>query len=548
MTQTPATPRKTAVVTPAQAAAQLLAVQAAESSFLGFVKLLFPKYQLQPFQLDLIDKLDRLERGTLTNDAGQPCYKLMINMPPRHGKSWLATVLFPLYYMARRPFRHTMSVSYNTELAKTFGREVKRLSSEPSILQAFPDFAILRDTSASDHWTTTDGGNYFAISMDGTTSGRPANLLVIDDPIKNRSDAESATVRNKVWSDYTSAVAIRKQPDDEGQPPIEVVCLTRWHPDDLCGRIMETDEWKNGEWVHISIPAIRQVPSSLKRPRHRLDPSDPLYIPKHLNKPIKYVDAPVDAALWPDRFPLSELLKRKARDPREFESLYQQRPFIKGGNLIKSNWWRYRATVPNLADNPYAGIVIGVDTAFKDKTQNDYSVFAIAGARHDGDIDILDIIRGKWDFPALTKMATTINLRWRGRGLRGFYVEDKASGQSLIQTLRAEAGVSVIPVKVREDKVARAHNVTPLIEGGRVFLPKDATWLDDFISETVAFPSGKNDDQVDAVTIALDAISKMHIGDSTILNQPFNSSLSLNSQMSQTFTSTPITMFKGWGE
>jgi predicted phage terminase large subunit-like protein len=529
-------------LTPAQAARQLLLLKEAEDSFLGFVKALFPKYELQHFQLHIIDVLDKLEKGLLTNADGHPVYKVMINLPPRHGKSWLATTLFPVYYLARKPTRHVMSVSYNTELAKTFGREVKRLTQEPIAKQVFPDFAIKKDTSAVDHWMTEQGGNYFNISMDGTTSGRPANLLIIDDPVKNRSDADSPTIRNKVWSDYVSSVAIRKQPDEDGCPAIEVVILTRWHPDDLAGRIMAGDEWANGEWVHINYPAITKEKSGALIPRHMLDPSHPEYEAR--TGKIKYTRAEREVALWEARFPLSELIKRRSRDAREFEALYQQNPYVAGGNLIKERWWRYRSPEDK---GDYVALVIGADTAFKAKEQADYSVFLTAGIRHDGDIDIIDIVRGKWDFPELKRLAIITNAKYRGKGLRGIYIEDKASGQSLIQELKRQSGISVIAVKVGSDKVSRLNAVTPLIEGGRVHLPKDAPWLDDFINEAATFPSGKHDDQIDALSIALDALSRMHVGDASILNQPFDVALSLNAQATK-FTQLKPALFKGWGE
>ena len=173
-----------------------------------------------------------------------------------------------------------------------------------------------------------------------------------------------------------------------------------------------------------------------------------------------------EEALWEERFPLEELKKRERLDPREFASLYQQSPYIKGGNLIKETWWRYADDVE------CSQIIISADTAFKKTEQADFSVLMVMGVDRNGDIHIIDVIRGKYDFPELKRMCITVNAKWRGKGLRGFYVEDKASGQSLIQELRNQSGVSVIPFKVNTDKVARLNSVTPLIEGGRVFLKR----------------------------------------------------------------------------
>ena len=133
------------------------------------------------------------------------------------------------------------------------------------------------------------------------------------------------------------------------------------------------------------------------------------------------------------------------------------------------------------------------------------------GITRNGDIYIIDIIKGRWDFPELKQQSISLNNKWRGRGLRALYIEDKASGQSLIQELRRESGISVIAHKVVHDKVSRVHAITPLIESGRVYLPKGAPWFDDFIEETLSFPSGTHDDQVDAMSMGLDILSRTTI-------------------------------------
>ena len=172
-------------------------------------------------------------------------------------------------------------------------------------------------------------------------------------------------------------------------------------------------------------------------------------------------------------------------------------------------------------------IIIAADTAFKKTEQSDYSVLMVMGIDKQGDIYIIDVIRKKWDFPELKRNCIMTNTKWRGKGLRGVYVEDKASGQSLVQELKNQSGVSVLPYKVTQDKVARVNSVTPMIEGGRVFLPQSAHWLDDFVEETQAFPNGKNDDQVDALSLGLDVLSKMSGFNQDAMNLPIELSASL---------------------
>jgi predicted phage terminase large subunit-like protein len=522
-------------IDPREAAALLLALDDAATSFLGFVRLMKPEWKVIPdFHLDLIDRLDRLEKGTLTHPDGTPCYSLLINMPPRHSKSSLATELFPAYYVLRDARRAVMSCAYNAELASDFGEKVRNYVTDPRAAQAFPSFALSSLSKAKDFWRTQDGGQYAGVGIGGTTTGRPANLLITDDPIKARDEAESATIRNKVWNYYVSALTTRKQPDVLDRPPIEIMILTRWHPDDPAGRIMETDEWKEGRWMHVCYPARVELddPTAPQVPRNELPKTDSRFHPTDTSlvpQTRRY------QALWPQRFDLDFLARRERLNPREFASLYQQQPYVEGGNIIKGYWWRYYAT----HQDSYPHVIIACDTAYKKTTTSDYSVIAVMAMDATGDILILDILRGRWDFPELKRLLNHQNSKWRGRGLRAIYVEDRASGQSLIQELRSQSGMSVIPFKTISDKVSRLHSVTPLIEGGRVYLPQSAAWLDDFVQECTGFPSSPNDDQVDALSLGLDVLSKIplnamdsfsHIPLHTSLNSQLSSKNSLASQ------------------
>ena len=181
----------------AQAAKYLLKLRDASDSFEGFVRLCYPDWVIADFQLELIDALDKLEKGTLGTD------NLLVTMPPRHAKSTFSTVLFPSYFMARNSHRYIMSCSYNSQLATDFGRQVRGVVEQQIMNQAFPDFSLSKESRAADVWRTDQGGAYFAVGVGGTTSGRPANLLIVDDPIKSREDAESMTQRNKTWNYYT---------------------------------------------------------------------------------------------------------------------------------------------------------------------------------------------------------------------------------------------------------------------------------------------------------------------------------------------------------
>ena len=582
------------MVSKVEAAQRLLTLQEAGESFGAFCRLHHPTWTVPMFHHKLIEALDRLEKGQLLSDFNaewaviennhnnratpelqqtytrplntHTVHNVMINMPPRHSKSSYATQLFPSYYLARNPTRFSMTASYNSQLATDFGRQQRLYLQHEETEMVFPDFALAKDSRAQDVFRTTEGGAAFNIGMGATTSGRPATLLSIDDPIKSRKEADSATQRQKAWDYYTSALTTRLQPETNGESPIQIVCYTRWHPDDLGSRIMQTEDWAEGRWLHIVFPAIIQTESPHSRPVSELPRSDSRYIPQtkipEVDEHLRTYKPIIESALWPVRFPIDELKRKQRMNPRDFAALYLQNPRIEGGNLIKQSWWRLY-NPDHIKPEDFSQIIITLDTAFKKTQSADPTVAMTLGITRNGDIHIIDIIKGRWDFPELKQQAISLNNKWRGRGLRALYIEDKASGQSLIQELRRESGMSVIAHKVVHDKVSRVHAITPLIESGRVYLPKGAPWFDDFIEETLAFPSGTHDDQVDAMSMGLDILSRTTINpDQAFGMLSGQGSLNSNSAYTQSsgFESNPrpansnrrespnSTSWYGWGE
>lgn len=466
----------------------------AASSFEGFVRYLYPERDIPDFQLEFIRTLDLLEKRELRHPvSGLPVYNLLTNFPPRHAKTHYGTILFAAYQMGRRPTRKTMVSAYNATLASDFGAETRALCTSPAFVKIFPNFRMSTDSRASDAFKTTKRGAYYAVGLDGPTSGRPANCLIIDDPIKSRPEAESVAVRRNVWDFITSALWMRLEPEEDGTPPIQIMTLTRWHPDDPAGRLMKLPEWINGEWLHIHHEGLKSLPDDAD--------GNPQY-----------------EALWPERFPVPYLLKQKSRSERDFQALYQQNPLLEGGNIFKTNWWN---TLPidhdPTAPGTYHSLLIALDTAYKQREVNDYSALAIGGITLRGDIHLLQMIRKRLDFAALKHLAITQNAIWRPHNLRAIIVEDHASGQSLFQELRRESGLSVIARRWPGDKLSHLSSILPLAEGGRLFLPNtkstkmDASWLPDFLQELEQFPSGQFDDQVDAFTLLVHELARTAI-------------------------------------
>lgn len=531
----------------AELAKYLLSIRDAEESFLGFCMLHRDKvvpphilekaakenprigYRFPPFQQELILALDELERT-----EGQ---SLLITMPPGHCKTSLGNDLFSTYFIGRQPYRRVISLSYSATKAQDVAKRVKLIANDPKTRQTFRHFQISQSASADMDWrTTTSPGGYHADGILGAVTGYRADLLIIDDPIKGAEEAESATIRNKIWNEWVSTLTTRPLPGGR-----KLIILTRWHPDDLAGRLMNSPEWASDNWRHINFPAISLKDTEVEIARWDLPKDDPRYITYQeatRTKPgQRYVKVAKETALWPDVFSLQWLRNKRAQSERSFASLYQQTPYIQGGNLIKEGWWQQYARDPNSPigapqDVHIQAIVIGWDTAFKKTQSADFSVAVVAALGQDGNIYILHIERRRVTFPELKRMAVALNNRYRGRGLVAHYVEDKASGQSLIQELRTESGLSVVAHEQKGDKLTKLSLVLPMIEGGRVYLPSDAPWLDDFMQECVEFPGSAHDDQVDALAIALNRLGKLTMASADVFAMPDLAS-SLNRQYGQ---------------
>ena len=310
---------------------------------------------------------------------------------------------------------------------------------------------------AAHEWGTKQGGSYYAVGIGGDLTGRGFNVGIIDDPVKDDEEASSQTIRDKVWEWYKTVFRTRAQPD-----AAIIIVMTRWHQDDLVGRILRQakEDPASDQWKVLHFPAIDE-----------------------------------GRALWPERYPIRVLENiRSSIGGRAFESLYQGNPTVAEGQIIKREWWKYYKELPNFTLK-----IQSWDTAFKDKSQNDYSVCTTWGEAQNG-YYLLDVWRGKVEFPELKKVTVALSERDKPNVV---IVEDKASGQSLIQEIQRNTRIPILPVKVDRDKVARAYATTPLIEAGKVFLPENAPWLFDYIEELSAFPNAEYDDQVDSTTQAL---------------------------------------------
>jgi len=420
----------------------------------------WPGFELAPHHSLIVEELERIERGDIR--------RLIICMPPRHGKTLLCTLLFVAWYLGRHPEQFIISASYGQELAEDFGRRVRNFVSDPLHRAIFPGFRLADDSTSMRRFDTTAGGAYYAVGRGGPITGRGAHVLLIDDPLKDRQEAQSETIRRGLHEWFASVAYTRLQPGGA-----IVLIQTRWHEDDLAGRLLREHA---ADWEVLSLPAIAETDESFRR---------------------------AGDALWPEKFPLGALEEiRTVVGSAAWASLYQQRPAAAEGTLFRRGWWRYFREQP-----VFSRIVQSWDTAYKTGAENDFSVCTTWGVAANG-YYLLWFWRGRVEFPELKRRMAWLASEYKPTAI---LIEDKASGQSAIQELKCETVLPIIPVKVDRDKVSRAQAVTPLIEAGKVFLPESAPWLNQYIDELAAFPTGSNDDAVDSTTQALNYLRHEHI-------------------------------------
>lgn len=408
----------------------------------------------------------RVLAGVLQGAAKRGGKRIIVCMPPRHGKSEIVSVRFPAWYLGNFPHRKIITSSYNQDFANDFGRKVRNLLLDPRHKAFFPELRTMEDAQSMSKVDTTAGGGYVAAGVGGAITGRGANFVIIDDPIKDEVDASSATIRDRIFEWYRSVIYTRLESDHNVKASI-VLCMTRWHCDDLVGRLEEEEVAGGEKWEKVTFPAIEEGESPYRKPGE---------------------------ALWRDRFDEVHLAKvRQAVGPKTWEALYQQRPSAEGGTYLKREWWKYYDRLPISGWRRKLQVW---DTAHKKGATNDWSV-CLTALETDNAVYIVDVYRDRLEFPELKRKAQSLaDLHQVDLVL----IEDKSSGTSLIQELRRETTIPIYEVRVDRDKEARANAAAPLLEQGRVFLDRDAKWVEDFVAECERFPNSRYDDQVDAFT------------------------------------------------
>lgn len=395
--------------------------------------------------------------------------RLLVTMPPRHGKSEMCSHWFPVWTLALHPEHQVILCSYEAEFAARWGRKCRRTTQE---LYPILGAKIMEDSRAAHRWETSNRGGMTTAGVGGPITGRGGNLLILDDPVKNAEEANSQVIRENLWEWWTTTFLTREQPrSSPGAETILLLIMTRWHEDDLAGRIMSSPEFKF--WRHVNLPAIAEPNDVLARPE--------------------------GAALWPDMFG-EEFFDQKRQEigSRAFTALYQQRPSPPGGSGINRLWWRWYDELPPLEECQQQ--VISVDPTFKGVDSSDFVAIQTWG-RWGDKFHGLDGLKQRMNSVDTMRAIKSFRERWPKARI---VIEETASGTMICDMLERELGITIDRVRPKGSKDIRLNwavgAAAPVVERGQVYLPRNAKWAAELVEEAAAFPHGTHDDAVDAFT------------------------------------------------
>ena len=442
-------------------------LRSARKNLIPYVQSTFPKYKVAKHLVEIASHLEAVERGEID--------RLIIVEPPRHGKSQLVSMRFPVWYLGRNPKSQIIHCAYGGDLATDFGRELRNLMGRIEHCETFPNLRLSPDSKAKDLWHTEDGGVYVAAGVGGPITGRGADLLLIDDPVKSREEADSELMRNKTWNWYTNDAYTRLMPDSS-----IIVISTRWHEDDLVGRLLRAQNEGGDSWTVLHHPAINAA----------------------------------GEALWPEQFPLKELERRRrvltmTQGARAWQSLYQGDPTPDEGVYFERSWLR-RGVPPEYASMKYYGASDYAVTA----DGGDYTVHGVIGIDRIERMWLVDLWRkqtssDKWIPPLLDMMQKWKPIRWAEEGGQ----IDKAVGPFLLrEQMRRKIYTQRVQFTSSRDKPSRARSIQGRIAMRGLWLPYAAPWSDTVESELLKFPTGTYDDIVDFLSLIGRMIAGLEAG------------------------------------
>ena len=436
-----------------EAAAELLARRAARASMAKWVDYRDAGYRPARHHRLLIDHLELVERGEIS--------RLMVCMPPGSAKSTYTSVEFPPWFMGRNPKLNIIAASHTQELAERFGRRVRNIVGSQEFRSVY-GYGLSADSTSAGRWDNEHGGEYFAAGVGGSITGRRADLALIDDPVKSREDADSQRSRDKAWDWYVNDLLTRLKPGAR-----QIIVMTRWHEDDLGGRILAREREK---WTLLELPMEAGANDPLGREPGEL--------------------------LWPDWF-TAEMVETAKRDTRSWNALYQQNPTPDSGDYFKKEWFRYYDTAPQ-----YLQIYGASDYAVTAKG-GDFTVHGVFGVDQNEDVYLLDIWRQQTTSDVWIDAFLDLVQRWKPIQWAEEQGQIIKSLDPFINKRSQERGIYVAREQFTSltDKASRAQAIRGRIAQGKVHFPKNAPWLADLEREMLTFPVGVNDDAVDVLSL-----------------------------------------------
>lgn len=498
----------------------------AREHLLPFIQRFNDKYDAGWVHRAICKRLEKFSRDV----AERKSPRLMIFMPPRAGKSEIASKTFPAWHLGHYPDHEIIASSYAVSLPLGFSRKVKDLITSPSYKQVFPKTALSKTSQAAEAWLTTKGGGYVAAGVGTGITGKGAHVAIVDDPVKDAEEADSETQRQKVWDWYSSTLYTRLAPGGG-----VLVIQTRWHDDDLSGRLIRRQkehEQELGEEIGRVLEELKEAPESvapkleaeLAQLRKELDSMerwDILVFPQEATSDEyyhsfndKFYPEPTTGAtlirkkgepLHASRFNERMIIRMKqTMEPRHWSALHQQNPIPEEGEIFTKSMFRYEPTVP---DWRQWDLYMAGDLALGSKQSNDWSVLLVGAVDFEGQLHIIDISRFKGGADPIIENTMALLKRYEKRMVR-FGLEQgqiqMAIWPELQRAIRKER-ISVSfadgknALKPVSDKVARARTAQAMMQQGRIIYPQNQPWLDDVRAELMRFPGGLHDDIVDAL-------------------------------------------------
>lgn len=432
------------------AAQELLRREDAKQDLIAFTEYTYDRYRTAGHHKLIAGQLERVERGEID--------RLMLLVPPRHGKSELASKRFPSWFLGRSPHKQFISTSATADLAADFGREVRNIIGSPEYRAVF-DTKLAEDSQAKGKWHTSGGGVYYSVGVGGSVLGRGGDVILIDDPFGSMREAQSELERKNVWDFYIGTLYNRLMPNGA-----IVLINHRMHEDDLCGRLLAQQAAGGDKWEVVELPAID-------------DTGEPL---------------------WPDQYSLEALERiRKNVLPRDWSALYQQRPAPEEGDYFKSDWLKPYDRLP---DRETMRVYGGSDYAVT-ADGGDFTVHVVVGVDPDGRMYLLDLWRAQAASDVWIEAFCNLVLKWKPLEWAEETGQIKASLGPFIDRRQRErkAYCKRTQFPTRGDKSIRAQSIRGRMALESLYVDQNAPYFADFRSELLSFPAGKHDDQVDAI-------------------------------------------------